>query len=75
MKTFLQHILTGIDNQTWDIGRVGFALAVIAYTIAMLWMAIQYKQFNAVDIGGGYGAIAGGFGALLKLKEKSEPQS
>lgn len=76
MKDFFRHILTGIDGETYDLGRVIGAMGGTAFTGIGVWQAVHgTAPFDFQSFGIGFGAMAGGVGALLKLKENSEPKA
>lgn len=87
MIEFLKQILTGIDNQTFDVGRIlafagGIAFIIMGLTFAFTACYELIAKGIAVDFGGilrdfgiGFGSMATGCGLLLKLKENSEPRS
>jgi hypothetical protein len=71
---FLNNISTGKDNKTHDIGRVA-AIACIVVGLGLQIYAVGWKGqlFDMQAFGLGVGAMAAGIGAMLKLKERSEP--
>jgi hypothetical protein len=80
VNTFIRNILTGTDNQSWEMGRLLWALCVLAmigYQGVALWWKGQ--AFNPVEFGGGIAAVlaAGGVGiaakdrALAKVQESA----
>jgi len=68
---FLHDAFTGIDNQTYDLGRILLALSLIAY-FALSFLSLA--RFNPLDFAGGVGAILTTGGIFLKLKETTEPK-
>jgi hypothetical protein len=70
----LNNLLTGKDNETHDIGRwlciiySAVGIGLVLYTVIGRGEAFSLEQFGI-----GTAAIAGGFGAFLKLKESTEP--
>ncbi|RTL40573.1 MAG: hypothetical protein EKK53_15405 [Burkholderiales bacterium] len=70
----LRDILTGRDNVTHDIGRWA-AVASIVTGLGLQIYAVGWRgqPFDMLAFGGGIGALAAGIGALLKLKEGTEP--
>lgn len=73
--------LTGKDNSTGDIGRILLLVSVVSYLLFVgvaLYKAINMSVpptpiFDMVNFGVGLGAVFASAGALLKLKEGSEP--
>lgn len=70
----LRDILTGKDGITHDIGRWA-AVASILTGLGLQIYAVGWRgqPFDMLAFGGGIGALAAGIGALLKLKEGTEP--
>jgi hypothetical protein len=67
-------ILTGIDGESYDVGRVLGVLLVLVFIGISIYAYVVLKQsFNPVEWGSGAGVTTTGIGALLKLKEKTEP--
>jgi hypothetical protein len=69
MIHFIRNLLTGTDNQSWELSRVAWALgvlAMIAYQGVAIW--VKGQAFSPVEFGTGFGAIlaAGGFGTAQK---------
>jgi len=75
MGTFTKHLLTGLDGETWDIGRVGGALALVVGLGLQVYVVVWKGQpFDMTAFGTGVAALAIGIGGLLKLKESTEPK-
>jgi hypothetical protein len=88
--TFVQNCLTGVDNQTWDIGRVGVALLFVVWVVSFLllvWLTL-YETLSlgkpptvtefATAVGGMIVALGGShLGTMygLNLKAQTEPPS
>lgn len=70
----LKDILTGIDQETYDSGRVLCLLSFIIYYAMALGGIILDKPWGAMDFAGGIGTIAVGFGINLRLKRSTEPK-
>jgi hypothetical protein len=75
MKEFLKHILTGIDNKTYDLVRViGFAVGLQFLFLAQYAVMKNKQPFAAVEYGTGAGLVIAAIGASLKLKSDTEPK-
>ena len=76
IKTFLKHILTGVDNQSYDIGRVLWIIGVISF-IFFAGVSVFYSSnhtFDYMAYGTGLGLVLAGGGAGIGAKAKTEPQ-
>lgn len=67
----LHDMFTGVDNQTYDLGRVLIALTTLSY-FSLSYMALPH--FNPLEWSGGAMAILTGGGIFLKVKETTEPK-
>lgn len=75
MIEVVKQLLTGADNETHDIGRWFAAISGCAGVFLQGWSVIaQHNAFNMQEFGVGVGALAAGIGAMLKLKESTEPR-
>lgn len=74
MNNLIRNLLTGTDNQSWELGRVLWAIGTIALIIYQgiaIWSKGQ--TFSPIEFGTGAAAIlaAGGFG--VAQKDKAHP--
>jgi len=70
------HILTGIDGESFDVGRVLWVLGVLAFVGYAGYDLIVNKQpFNPQNYGIGLGGALAGGGLGIGMKAKTEPQS
>lgn len=74
MNKLLIDILTGVDNKTYDHGRVLGLTSFIFYYILSMFNLVAGHPWSAMDFASGVGAMAVGFGIHLKLKSDTEPQ-
>jgi hypothetical protein len=70
IKKILKDSFTGVDNKTYDLGRI---LIAIGFVSLLIFQAFE-KQFNAFQFAGAIGALLSAGGILLKLKETTEPK-
>ena len=69
---FIRDLFTGIDGETWDLGRVLLALGAVTMIIAALRVAWT-GTFDFIAFGTGFGGLLTGGGALLLMKRHTEP--
>ncbi len=70
----LRDILTGRDGTSHDIGRwSAVASILVGLGLEVFAVVCRGQPFDMLAFGGGIGALAAGIGALLKLKEGTEP--
>ena len=72
----LNHLLTGSDNETHDIGRWAIAagtLTIIAVAVPVAILSPEVAVITAV--GTALGTFLGGAGILMKGKEHQEPKA
>lgn len=70
LPKFIKDLLTGPDGQTYDVVRVAFAGAVLAFLgLAGADVLIHHLPFNPIAYGTGFGALSGGSGAAIAVKQ------
>ncbi|HCA26573.1 MAG TPA: hypothetical protein DEP05_02845 [Betaproteobacteria bacterium] len=74
MCEFLKHIHTGVDQHTYDWGRVVGTWAVATYTVLAGYDLFQGHSFNPAAYGAGLAAIIAAVGANLLMKKDTEPK-
>ena len=73
MLEVLKHILTGRDNQTYDIGRVTWILGFVAI-IALAFYEVIHSSVSLRELAEALGIVSGAGGASVMMKKDSEPQ-
>lgn len=73
IRKLLKDILTGIDNKSFDNGRVVCLLSFLVYYGIAISGIHSGHPWTAMDFASGIGAMAVGFGINLRLKRKTEP--
>lgn len=74
--SWITDCLTGLDGQTYDVGRIsGVTIMLSGLGLSAYDVVWRGHPFSFQDFGVGAGALCAGIGALLKLKENSEPGS
>lgn len=63
-------LFTGIDNSTYDLGRVGVFMGIVFFCVLS---AINCAKFDPQTFGVGFASILTGGGAMLYLKKDTEP--
>lgn len=71
---FVKDILTGIDKETYDNGRVLALLSFIVYFVLAFVDVLTDHTWSAVNFATGIATMAVGFGINLKLKSETEPK-
>jgi len=76
VKDFLIHILTGIDNRTYDLARLLGLMFGVQFLVLAAWAVITNKQpFDPVGYGTGAAAVLTAIGVAIALKSKTEPKN
>jgi hypothetical protein len=74
MNKFIKHIFTGIDGETWAIGRVASAPTLLSGLSVPFVMLVQGQEIDLSALGVFYGGLAGGVSALIGLTNHTEPK-
>lgn len=69
----IQHLLTGKDNKTYDIGRVLWTLGFLTYLGLSILAVIQKQPWHPMDFGYGLAAVLAGGGIGVAVKSHTEP--
>lgn len=70
----LKHMFTGLDNETYDIGRMALAIGILVFCVNSIHVSWVTCLFDPQAFGIGFGSLCAGIGGLLKLKEGTEPK-
>ena len=73
MNNLLKQLLTGKDNETYDIGRVTWLLGFIAI-IALAIYEVMHTNVNLRELAEALGIVTGASGAAVAMKGKTEPE-
>jgi hypothetical protein len=73
MKDILKQLLTGKDNQTYDLARVTWLLGFIA-VIFMAGYEVMHGSVNLRELAEALGIVSGASGASVMMKKDAEPQ-
>lgn len=71
--TGLMQMVTGKDNKTIDVARVGLALSFICFNIYSGYTVWVTQAFDMEAYGIGCGSLLGFGSAAVKVKETTEP--
>jgi hypothetical protein len=69
----LTQLFTGKDGITHDLGRWGAAASFLTGLGLQIYAVMKGAAFDMQNFGLGIGALSAGVGAMLKLKETTEP--
>jgi hypothetical protein len=72
MKQFLKQLLTGKDNQTYDIARFTWFISTIA-VLALAAYEVSVAQISLRELAEALGIISGAGGAATMMKKDTEP--
>lgn len=73
MKQIVKQLLTGKDNETYDLGRISWVLCVFAAIGIAIYNLIHNITFTLEDFGRSIAAIVGVHGAAIWAKRDTEP--
>jgi hypothetical protein len=73
MKQLFQQLLTGKDNQTYDIGRVTWFVGFIAI-ISIAAFEVMHSNISLRELAEALGIVSGAGGASVMMKKDTEPQ-
>ena len=71
----IKDMLTGIDNQTFDVGRVSGILGLLVFLGLEIYVVVwKSLPFDMTAFGIAFAAMIAALGAALKLKAETEPK-
>ena len=73
MPNLIKNLLTGKDNETYDIGRVTWMLGTVA-VIALAGYEVMRDNVNLRELAEALGIVSGAGGASVMMKKDTEPQ-
>jgi len=73
MTSLFKQLLTGKDNQTFDIGRVTWLLGFVAI-IALAFYEVMHTSVSLRELAEALGIVSGAGGASVMMKKDAEPQ-
>ena len=69
----IKHLLTGKDNQTYDIARVAWAIGILAVLSVAGYQVITNGAVSLRELAESLGIVSGAGGASVWAKKDSEP--
>lgn len=73
MKIILKQLLTGKDNETYDIGRVSWMLGIIS-VIVIAFYEVMHSSVSLRELAESLGIVSGASGVSIMAKKDTEPQ-
>ena len=73
MKDILKQLLTGKDNQTYDLARVTWLLGFVS-VIGLAGYEVMHGSVNLRELAEALGIVSGASGASVMMKKDAEPQ-
>lgn len=73
MNAILKQLLTGKDNQTYDLGRVSWLVGMVAI-IALAGYEVMHSTISLRELAESLGIVSAAGGASVAMKSKTEPE-
>ena len=73
MNTILKQLLTGKDNQTYDLGRVAWLIGLIAILLIAA-IEVMHGTVSLRELAESLGIVSGASGVSIMAKKDTEPQ-
>jgi len=73
MNTILKQLLTGKDNQTYDLGRVAWLVGLLAIIGVAAYQLIN-NNVSLRELAEAIGIVSGASGVSIMAKKETEPQ-
>jgi hypothetical protein len=72
MKQIFKQLLTGKDNETYDLGRVSWLVGMVA-VIALAGYEVMHSNVSLRELAESLGIVSAAGGASVAMKSKTEP--
>jgi hypothetical protein len=72
VKEIIKQLLTGKDNETYDIGRVSWVVGLVA-VIALAFYEVMHASVSIRELAEALGIVSAAGGASVAMKSKTEP--
>ena len=69
----LKQLLTGKDNNTYDIGRVTWLISLVAI-IGLAFYEVLHNTVSIRELAESFGIVSAAGGASVAMKSKTEPE-
>ena len=69
----IKHLLTGKDNETFDIARVAWAISILAVLSVAAYQVITNNAVSLRELAESLGIVSGAGGASVWAKKDAEP--
>jgi len=73
VNLILKQLLTGKDNQTYDLGRVSWLIGMVA-VILLAGYEVMHSTVSLRELAESLGIISAAGGASVAMKSKAEPE-
>lgn len=73
MSLILKQLLTGKDNETYDLGRVSWLVGMVA-VILLATYEVMHGTANIRELAESLGIVSAAGGASVAMKGKTEPE-
>lgn len=73
-KRIIRHAFTGQDNETVDVGRILWAMAILVFFAYSGFQLYKVHDFDPINWATGVAMILAGGGGALRLKAITEPE-
>lgn len=72
MNAILKQLLTGKDNQTYDLGRVSWLVGMVAVLLLAAY-EVMHSTVSLRELAESLGIVSAAGGASVAMKQKAEP--
>jgi hypothetical protein len=73
MKQIFKQLLTGKDNETYDLGRVSWLVGMVA-VIGLAAYEVMHSTVSLRELAESLGIVSAASGASVAMKQGAEPQ-
>lgn len=73
MSEILKQLLTGKDNQTYDLGRVSWLVGMLAIILLAAY-EVMHNTVSLRELAESLGIVSAAGGASVAMKQKAEPE-